>query len=245
MEARDRLGREREPKPRRVGERRNDVLPADQTLLGAEVARARADEADGRFDAALPAEPPRETAQPDVDVREHEALAGHQEVEIVDALDLRPRHVHDLLVEQRLAQPDLGHLPAAARAQLRHARRQRDGILRPRAHLAALRDEEQVGLPGRTDEELADGGIRLGQLDREVPEFADRLARGVHDRAREQLREIQERPDWIAAHARVPARHRHSLGDAHEAFNQFPAGPPAAMAPAVPLEVTTNRTAPL
>ena len=225
----DRLRREREPQPRRVGQRRHDVLPADEPLLGAEVARARPHEAHGGLDAALPAEPAREPAQADVDVREHEPLARQEEVQVVDALDLRPRHVHDLLVEQRLAQADLGHLPAAARAQLRHARRQRDGVLRPRAHLAAFGDEEQVRLSGRADEELPDGRVRLGQLNGEVPELADRLARGVHDRAREQLREVQERPDRITAHARVPARHRHSVGDAREAFNQFPAGPPAAM----------------
>ena len=85
----------------------------------------RMDRPQERLDAPLPSEPPHEAAQSHVDVREDElSLARHQEVEVVDALDLRSGNVHDLLVEERLAQEDLGLVLPAAGPQLRKARRQ-------------------------------------------------------------------------------------------------------------------------
>ena len=54
-----------------------------------------------------PAEPPEDAADAEVDVDGPEVPVDDEEVDVVDALDLGPERVDDLLVQEVLAEEDL------------------------------------------------------------------------------------------------------------------------------------------
>ena len=202
--------------------------------------------ADGRVHGLLPAEPAHEAAEADVDVGEHEiAAADDEQRQVIDALDLRPRDVHDLLVEQRLAQEDLRLVLPSTGAQLRQLDRERDRIGRPGAHLAPRGDQHERRLSRRSDVDLLDRRIGLAEPDREVLQPSDGRAVAVHDPPREQVREIQEAPPCVdgVSPDRISVAIPRSVGDSPSRLQPFSAAG-RGIPPAVRPDATSPRVRP-
>ena len=137
---------------------------------------------------------PQKAAQPDVDMgQDHLSFADDQQRQVVDALELGPRDVDDLLVEESLAQENLGLELTAAGLQLRKVNGQSDRIGGPGADLATRGDQQKVGPAGGTDEDLLNLRVRVAEADRKIPEATHGKAIRIDDRPRQELRKIQER----------------------------------------------------
>ena len=175
-----------------------DELPRDQ-LVGERPARHGPQAADD----PLEAEPAQEPGEPDVHVDDPRAV-GHEQLDVVHPLDLRPLHVDDLLVEQEVADQEVlwseGEVaqarridpdgaPAGKRVQLRG--RHRGDLPPPGLQIEHEPPHERIHLPGA-------GG--------EVDGLSDHAAVGAHDLPRQDLGDEDEGDGVVLLHRGPPGR---------------------------------------
>jgi len=161
-------------------------LPRDEALL-VEILRARPERSHREIGELLPAHAAHETAEAGVDVRETQPPGGEQEVEIVDADDLRAVDVDDLPVEDLLDEAD-----AIGRGLRRERRRLGRGLAQSDERIPALGgDPPALVRPGRAHDERIDRRIHLARRDDQIGDAAE-IAIGATDATTQQLRQVEE-----------------------------------------------------
>jgi len=149
------------------------VLPGDQ-LLARQVGGSGPEPSHQSVDQLLPAHPPHQTPEADVDVGNPELAACPQEVQVVDPLHLGVVGVDDLAVEDVLGERDLAGVELERAERLRAAPQpQRAGI--PFLHVGPFDPPDLAARPLSN----AKGGharIRAGGIGEEIDDGAELLA---------------------------------------------------------------------
>ncbi len=174
---------------RSSGGERLHVLPGHERFAR-EVGRARPQHAEGGVDGALPAHPPHQPAEADVDVRHAQLASRAKQVQVVDALHLGVVGVEDLPVEDVLRERNF----VAHQLQ----RLERIGAaLERRAVRSALDDVAPLDPPqlSARGAHAQRGDLRIGGLcsiGEEVDHLPEALAAGPERRPPEQVGEEDE-----------------------------------------------------
>ena len=177
----------RDLEPQQVGRCQGlDELPGDE-LVGQGIVKKPVQQG---IHEPLHADPPHQPPEADVHMDQVQPLARLQKLQVVDAPDLGPVGVHDLLVQEGLLQQEFvvaqGRFPEVLREQQVH--------LEPVPGLVDLMpcDERRGFAAPGLEKNAGHGWIRLGQVGHQVNDFADRTAFGIDDARSQDLAQKQE-----------------------------------------------------
>ena len=161
---------------------RVDVLPVDVSL------RRRQPQVAGQDPVrALDPEPAQQPGRPDIDRHQVEPAVDVVEAQVVDAHDLAPVDVDDLLVEQVGAQPDLVRPLRETGDVDGGARQARAAGIEP----GDLRPGQEDAPPIGRDDEAGDRRVAVADGDDEIVDLAQRLPVGVEHGSADGLAQVE------------------------------------------------------